>query len=103
MILSVSRTLWSVISTPMPICLRWRTIRWMSSTAIVGSEEITNLPMYLRARKGISYLPQEPSIFRKLSVEDNLRAVFETLDLRPNEQEQRADQLIRQFGRPTTM
>ena len=64
----------------------------------LGSEEITNLPMYLRARKGISYLPQEPSIFRKLSVEDNLRAVFETLDLRPNEQEQRADQLIRQFG-----
>ncbi len=64
----------------------------------LGSEEITNLPMYLRARKGISYLPQEPSIFRKLSVEDNLRAVFETLDLRPNEQQLRADQLIRQFG-----
>jgi lipopolysaccharide export system ATP-binding protein len=64
----------------------------------LGSEDITGLPMYLRARKGISYLPQEPSIFRKLSVEDNLRAVFETLDLRPNEQEQRVDQLLRQFG-----
>ena len=64
----------------------------------LGSEEITNLPMYLRARKGISYLPQEPSIFRKLSVEDNLRAVFETLELRPDEQELRADQLIREFG-----
>ena len=69
-----------------------------SGEVFLGSEEITNLPMYLRARKGISYLPQEPSIFRKLSVEDNLRAVFETLDLRPNEREQRADQLIRQFG-----
>ena len=69
-----------------------------SGDVFLGSEEITNLPMYLRARKGISYLPQEPSIFRKLSVEDNLRAVFETLELRPNEQEQRADQLIRQFG-----
>ncbi len=69
-----------------------------SGDVFLGSEEITNLPMYLRARKGISYLPQEPSIFRKLSVEDNLRAVFETLDLRPSEQEARADQLIRQFG-----
>ncbi len=67
----------------------------------LGNEEITDLPMYLRARRGISYLPQEPSVFRKLSVEDNLRAVFETLDLPAKEQENRADQLIRQFGLQT--
>lgn len=42
--------------------------------------DITNLPMYKRARLGISYLPQEPSIFRKLSVEDNIRLVVESRD-----------------------
>jgi lipopolysaccharide export system ATP-binding protein len=60
----------------------------------LGDQDITNLPMYLRAQRGISYLPQEPSIFRKLSVEDNLRAIFETLDLPHAEQERRVDQLI---------
>jgi lipopolysaccharide export system ATP-binding protein len=64
----------------------------------LGEEDITNLPMYLRAQKGISYLPQEPSIFRKMSVENNLRAIFETLDLPHAEQERRIDQLIADFG-----
>ena len=64
----------------------------------VGGEEITELPMYLRAQRGISYLPQEPSVFRKLSVEDNLRAIFETLDLPRGEQERRISQLISDFG-----
>ena len=64
----------------------------------LGEDDITDLPMYLRARKGISYLPQEPSVFRRLSVEDNLRAVFETLDLSHAEQERRIDQLIADFG-----
>ena len=64
----------------------------------VGGEEITELPMYLRAQRGISYLPQEPSVFRKLSVEDNLRAIFETLDLPHGEQERRIAQLISDFG-----
>jgi lipopolysaccharide export system ATP-binding protein len=54
--------------------------------------------MYRRARMGISYLPQEPSVFRKLSVEDNLRAIFETLDLPHGEQERRIAQLITDFG-----
>src|SRR6202166_209143 len=45
--------------------------------------DITNFPMYLRAREGISYLPQEPSIFRKLTVEENIMAVLETRPLRP--------------------
>ncbi len=52
----------------------------------LGDEDITDLPMYLRAQRGISYLPQEPSVFRKMSVEDNLRAIFETLDLSHAEQ-----------------
>jgi lipopolysaccharide export system ATP-binding protein len=64
----------------------------------LGGEDITELPMYLRAARGISYLPQEPSIFRKMSVEDNLRAIFETLDLSHAEQERRIDRLIEDFG-----
>ncbi len=67
----------------------------------LGEREITNLPMYLRAKQGISYLPQEPSVFRKMTVEDNLRSIFETLDLPVTVQEQRADELIRRFGLET--
>src|SRR6185437_10588585 len=44
-----------------------------------GSEDITNMPMYQRARRGISYLPQEASVFRKLTVEENLMAILQTL------------------------
>ena len=69
-----------------------------SGKVYLGGEEITELPMYLRAQRGISYLPQEPSVFRKLSVEDNLRAIFETLDLPHGEQERRIGQLISDFG-----
>ena len=64
---------------------------------MLGEDEITDLPMYLRAQRGISYLPQEPSVFRKLSSEDNLRAIFETLDLTHAEQERRIDRLIEDF------
>ncbi|MBV8200542.1 MAG: LPS export ABC transporter ATP-binding protein [Acidobacteria bacterium] len=69
-----------------------------AGTVFLGDEDITDLPMYLRAQRGISYLPQEPSIFRRMSVEDNLRAIFETLDLAHAEQERRIDQLINDFG-----
>src|SRR5215469_2711641 len=48
---------------------------------VLNGTDITTLPMYLRARSGISYLPQEPSIFRKLTVEENIMAVLETLPL----------------------
>jgi lipopolysaccharide export system ATP-binding protein len=65
---------------------------------LLGDEDITELPMYLRAQRGISYLPQEPSVFRKLSVTDNLRAIFETIDLPHAEQERRIEQLIVDFG-----
>ena len=64
----------------------------------LDDEDITTLPMYKRARKGISYLSQEPSIFRKLTVEENLMAVLETLDLSPAEQKTKADQLLGEFG-----
>jgi hypothetical protein len=64
----------------------------------LGDDDITELPMYLRAQRGISYLPQEPSVFRKMSVEDNLRSIFETLDLSHAEQERRIAQLIQEFG-----
>ena len=65
---------------------------------LLGDEDIASLPMYLRARRGISYLPQEPSVFRKMTVEDNLRAIFQTLDLTPPERRRRTEELIQDFG-----
>ncbi|MFO7811344.1 MAG: LPS export ABC transporter ATP-binding protein [Pelovirga sp.] len=56
--------------------------------------ELTTMPMYQRARSGISYLPQEPSVFRKLTVADNLLAIIETLQLNKSEQQQRLEQLL---------
>jgi lipopolysaccharide export system ATP-binding protein len=56
--------------------------------------ELTNLPMYRRARAGISYLPQEASVFRKMTVEENLLAVLETLDLSGSERRERKEQLL---------
>lgn len=64
----------------------------------LGSEEITEVPMYLRAQLGISYLPQEASVFRKLTVEENLLAVFETMDLPAAERERRTRALLEEFG-----
>src|ERR1700690_3944415 len=63
-----------------------------------GSEEITSMPMYQRARRGISYLPQEASVFRKLTVEDNLMAILETLRMSRRERRTRMDLLIAQLG-----
>jgi lipopolysaccharide export system ATP-binding protein len=60
--------------------------------------DLTPLAMYQRARRGISYLPQEASVFRKLSVEDNLMAILETLPLNRRERHSRLDQLIAQLG-----
>jgi lipopolysaccharide export system ATP-binding protein len=53
----------------------------------LNGENITRFPMYLRARKGLNYLPQEPSIFRKLTVEENIMAILETLDLQRKKEE----------------
>src|SRR5512142_3385022 len=57
------------------------------------SEDITNMPMYLRARRGISYLPQEASVFRKLTVEDNLMAILQTLRMTGRERRERMNRL----------
>lgn len=64
----------------------------------LNNEEITELPMYRRAQKGIGYLPQEPSVFRKLSVEDNIRAVLEMTPLNAEEQAEKLESLISEFG-----
>jgi lipopolysaccharide export system ATP-binding protein len=61
---------------------------------MLAGDEITNLPLYQRARRGISYLPQEPSVFRKLTVEQNLLAVLETLPLTGEEREARLQSLL---------
>ena len=64
----------------------------------IDQDNISNDPMYLRARKGISYLPQQPSIFRKMSVQNNILAVLETLNITKSEQYDRLDIIIKDFG-----
>jgi len=65
---------------------------------LLDSDDITDLPMYLRARGGMSYLPQEPSVFRKLTTEENLMAVLETLSLTPEQRRDRVEELLAQMG-----
>jgi len=72
-----------------------------SGRVILNDDEITDLPMYLRARSGISYLPQEPSVFRQLTSEENLLAVLETLPLTPEQQRDRLEELLVQMGLET--
>jgi lipopolysaccharide export system ATP-binding protein len=64
----------------------------------LDGQDITRLPMYERARRGIGYLPQEPSVFRKLTVEQNLLAILETLDLDRAERAERLQQLLDELG-----
>ena len=65
---------------------------------LLDGEDLTDLPMYLQARSGISYLPQEPSVFRKLTVEENLLAVLETLSVTPQQRRDRVEELLAQMG-----
>ncbi|HHZ83024.1 MAG TPA: LPS export ABC transporter ATP-binding protein [Nitrospirales bacterium] len=67
-------------------------------TIVYNGEEITDLPMYKRAREGIAYLPQEPSVFRRLSVEDNLLAILETLNLSTQECQQRLENVLAELS-----
>ena len=64
----------------------------------VDGQDITNLPMYQRARRGISYLPQEASVFRKLTVEENLMAILETLSISTRERRETMERLLDQLG-----
>jgi lipopolysaccharide export system ATP-binding protein len=72
-----------------------------SGRVLLNGDEITDLPMYLRARSGISYLPQEPSVFRQLTSEENLLAVLETLPLTPEQQRDRLEELLVEMGLET--
>jgi len=69
-----------------------------SGQVIFDDEDITSFPMYLRARKGIGYLPQETSTFRKLTVEQNIMAILETLSISKSDQEERANLLLDELG-----
>jgi lipopolysaccharide export system ATP-binding protein len=64
---------------------------------LLGGHDITKLPMYLRAREGISYLPQEASIFRKMTVEQNLTAILETLGVHGGELRERARRILEEL------
>jgi lipopolysaccharide export system ATP-binding protein len=68
-----------------------------SGWVFLDGDAITDLPMYLRARRGISYLPQEPSVFRKLTVRENLLAVLETMPLEPVRCRERVEELLSEF------
>ena len=68
---------------------------------LLDGVDITDYPMYLRARNGISYLPQEPSVFRRMTVEENLLAVLETLPITPEQRRDRLEELIAQMGLET--
>jgi lipopolysaccharide export system ATP-binding protein len=65
---------------------------------LMNDDDLTSAPMHERARAGISYLPQESSVFRRLTVEENLRAILQTLDLNNAEQQERADALMKMLG-----
>jgi lipopolysaccharide export system ATP-binding protein len=69
-----------------------------AGTVTLNGEDVTGLPMYQRARRGIGYLPQEASIFRRLTVEENVLAILETLDLNAEERRTRLAELLGELG-----
>ena len=74
-------------------------VRRDQGTILLDGKDISGLPMHQRARKGIGYLPQEPSIFRRLTVRDNLLAVLEAVpDLDRDVRQERADEMLERFG-----
>ncbi len=73
-------------------------IRPTRGRVFVGEEELTDLPMYQRARLGVVYLPQEPSVFRKLTVADNIEAILETVEPDPSLRRDRMGELLSELG-----
>ncbi len=73
-------------------------IRPNAGRVYLDDQDITDLPMYKRAQRGIGYLPQEPSVFRKLSVEDNISAVLEMTKLTKHERAEKLESLLDEFG-----
>ena len=73
-------------------------IRVDGGEIFLDNQRITELPMYRRARMGMGYLPQEPSVFRKLTVEENIMAIIETLDLSRNERKIRLESLLSELN-----
>jgi len=69
-----------------------------SGRVILNGEDITSLPMYVRARKGVGYLPQEASVFRKLTVEENILAILETLAISRSERDARLRKLLEELN-----
>lgn len=69
-----------------------------SGSVYLDDQEITRDAMYVRARKGVGYLPQEPSVFRKLSVEDNIKAILEMRNLSTSEQKEKLESLLSEFN-----
>ncbi len=69
-----------------------------SGRIFLNENDITDMPMYKRARMGISYLPQDASIFRGLNVEDNIRAALECVEMDPDHQQERLEELLDEFG-----
>jgi lipopolysaccharide export system ATP-binding protein len=65
---------------------------------LLNGQDITHLPMYMRARLGMGYLPQEPSIFRKMSAEQNIMAILETMKISKQERTERLEKLLEEFG-----
>jgi lipopolysaccharide export system ATP-binding protein len=73
-------------------------VRPTQGRVFLGDREITDLPMFRRARLGITYLPQEPSIFRRLTVADNLNAILETVEDKPAIRRERRQELLQELG-----
>ena len=73
-------------------------VRPEGGNILLDDTDVTEYPMYKRARGGIGYLSQEPSVFRKLSVEDNVKAILETLDITSREKKERLESLLDELG-----
>jgi lipopolysaccharide export system ATP-binding protein len=73
-------------------------IRPESGNIFLDKEDVTNVPMYVRAQKGMGYLPQEASIFRKLTVEENILAILESLSISKNDQKHITQNLLEELG-----